>query len=181
MMIKIDFENGICLYFLSYCSPLVILVFGCKWPCVAGLLSCNCSLGARGSALTSLISLNTSKATGPSCWDQQPPRESWCRTYCNTFPLPASSIPCSQVLPLLLLNELDVEVHVVISDNFSMCFSSDGYFLTVAGAVIRKMKKETMVLLNFSIYSPSYHRKYRSNYIWNALQKRQIIWVFLYM
>lgn len=43
-------------------------------------------------------------------------------------------------------------VHVVISDNFTMSFSSDGYFLKVLGAVIRKMRKETIVLLDFNVY-----------------------------
>lgn len=67
MMIKIDFQNGLSLYFFNYFSPVFILVFGCKWPCVADLLSCNCSLGAIRSALVSWMSLKTSEATGPFC------------------------------------------------------------------------------------------------------------------
>lgn len=47
---KNTFENGLCLYFINYCFPVFILVFGCKWPYVADLLSCICSLGDTRSA-----------------------------------------------------------------------------------------------------------------------------------
>lgn len=56
------------------------------------------------------------------------------------------------MLLLYLLKELDVGIHVVISDNFTMSFSSDGYFLKIPSAVIKKMKKTTMILLDFNVY-----------------------------
>lgn len=120
-MIKIGFVNGLCLQLFNSCIPVFILAFDFKLPFVADLLPCHCSLGSASSVLVSWMILKTSKATGPFCLHQQFPRESQCRTYCNSFTLPTLSIRCSQMLLLHFLKGLDVGVHVVISDNFRLC------------------------------------------------------------
>lgn len=101
---------------------------------VADLLSCSCpawhSLGPLRSSLVKWISLKASKATGSFVLRSAALRQllKLCRTYCNTSPLHTSSTPCSQVLILHIVKDLDGRTHIVVSDCF-WSFSSNWYFL----------------------------------------------------